>query len=158
MGTIWSHSRLNTYEICPRQFAYKYIEKPDIAERTSIEAHMGKAVHDALEKLYEHVQMERTPKWDEILTHYEQYWDRHWTDDIFIVRSKEFTAQDYRNVGRRCLQDYFTRHFPFAQSRVIGLEMRVLVDLDGSGDYRLQGYIDRLSGSKIAGRMNGRFV
>ncbi|HEX9750905.1 MAG TPA: PD-(D/E)XK nuclease family protein [candidate division Zixibacteria bacterium] len=142
--TLYSHSRLSSYEQCPRKYAFRYIEKPDIERRTSIEAFMGKAVHDALESLYQSVLMERTPKWEEVRDFYERYWDKNLGDDVFIVRP-EFTAQDYRNVGRRCLQDYFVRNYPFSDGRVLALEDRVLIDLDGSGAYRLQGFIDRLA-------------
>jgi putative RecB family exonuclease len=34
---------------------------------------------------------------------------------------------------------------PFDQSRVLGLEQKIFVDLDGSGKYRVMGYIDRLA-------------
>jgi putative RecB family exonuclease len=140
---IYSHSRLKTYENCPRKFAFQYIEKPDIVKRDSIEAFMGSCVHDTLEQLYKLVQMERTPKWEEVRDTYETIWDKNFKDDILIVR-KHLTATDYRNVGRRCLQDYFVQHFPFAESRVLGLEEKIWVDLDGTGAYKLQGFIDRL--------------
>ena len=140
---VFSHSRLNTYENCPRRYAFKYIEKPPIEERQSIEAFMGSSVHDVLETLYKAVQMERTPRWEETRDWYEDYWQKNLSPDVFIVRP-EFTAQDFRNVGRRCLQDYFVRHYPFREARILGLEERITLDLDGTGNYRLQGFIDRL--------------
>jgi putative RecB family exonuclease len=141
---VFSHSRLSAYENCPRMYAFRYIEKPPIEERQSIEAFMGSTVHDVLEKLYQAVQMERTPKWEKVRDAYDAYWDKNFNDSIFIVR-REYSAQDYRNVGRRCLQDYFVKHYPFRESRTLGLEERITVDLDGSGEYRLQGFIDRLA-------------
>jgi len=100
-------------------------------------------VHDALEHLYKSVQMERTPKWEEVRDFYEDIWAKNWYDDILIVR-KQFSADDYRNVGRRCLQDYFVKNYPFADGRVLALEEKIWVDLDGTGAYKLQGFIDRL--------------
>lgn len=140
---IYSHSRLKTYENCPRKFAFQYIEKPDIESRDSVEAFMGTVVHNSLEHLYQMVMMERVPKWEEIRDFYEDYWEKNWKDNILIV-NKSLTGNDFRNVGRRCLQDYFVAHFPFAEGRVLGLEERILVDLDGTGEYKLQGFIDRL--------------
>lgn len=140
----FSHSRLGTYENCPRKFAFQYIEKPDIPRRQSIEAFMGTAVHDTLEHLYKIVMMERTPKWEDIRDFFEDFWVKNIAPDVLIVR-KEFTAEDYRNVGRRCLQEYFVKNFPFRQSRTLALEERITVDLDGTGAYSLQGYIDRLA-------------
>ena len=140
---IFSHSRLKTFENCPRKFAFQYIEKPDIERRDSVEAFMGTAVHNTLENLYKSIMMERVPKWEETRDFYEDFWAKNWRDDILIVH-KQFSADDYRNVGRRCLQDYFVAHFPFAEGRVLALEERILVDLDGTGKYKLQGFIDRL--------------
>ena len=140
---IFSHSRLNTYENCARKFAFQYIEKPDIEKRDSIEAFMGSCVHKVLEHLYSSVQMQRVPKWEETRDFYEDYWTKNWKNDILIVRT-EYSADDYRNVGRRCLQDYFVKHYPFINGRVLGLEEKIWVDLDGTGQYKLQGFIDRL--------------
>jgi len=140
----FSHSRLGTYENCPRKFAFQYVEKPDVPRQQSIEAFMGTAVHETLESLYKVVMMERTPKWEEVRDFYEDFWTKNIAPDVLIVR-KEFTAEDYRNVGRRCLQEYFVKNFPFRQSRTLALEEYITVDLDGTGAYKLQGYIDRLA-------------
>ncbi len=140
---MFSHSRLSTYENCPRKFAFQYIEKPDIQKRDSIEAFMGSCVHKVLERLYASVQMQRVPKWEETRDFYDDYWAKNLKDDVLIVRT-EYTAEDYRNVGRRCLQDYFVANYPFINGRVLGLEERITVDLDGTGKYKLQGFIDRL--------------
>jgi len=142
---LYSHSRLSSFENCPRQFAFRYIEKPDIEKMDTIEAFLGSRVHDTLEKLYTDVEMERTPKWEDTLADFEARWDREWSDRVTIVRG-DYTPEDYRNVGRRCLKEYFVRHFPFREGKVIGLEKRIILDLaDGKADgYKLQGYIDRL--------------
>ena len=142
---LYSHSRLSSYENCPRQFAFRYIEKPDIEKRDTIEAFLGSRVHGTLEKLYLDVGMERTPRWEDILNDFERRWEREWSERVAIVRG-DYTPEDYRNVGRRCLKEYFVRYFPFREGKVIGLEKRILIDLSLGGDngYKLQGYIDRL--------------
>jgi len=50
--TVYSHSRISTFENCPYQYKLKYIDrkKPEIS--TTIEAFMGSMVHEALEDLY----------------------------------------------------------------------------------------------------------
>jgi putative RecB family exonuclease len=141
---MYSHSKLSTFEDCPRRYAFRYIEKPPIEQQTTVEQFMGTAVHEALEKLYDSVRMERTPKWEEIKGYYDDWWEKNWQDSILIVRT-EFTGEDYRNVGRRCLQDYFVAKFPFNQTRILGLEEHIVFDLDPSGQYKIQGYIDRLA-------------
>ncbi len=142
---LYSHSRLQSFQNCPRQFAYRYIEKPDIERLDTIEAFLGSRVHETLEKVYRDVEMERTPKWEDVLDDFEQRWDKEYSDRVRIVRG-DYDAEDYRNVGRRCLKEYFVRHYPFREGRILGLEKRILVDLpdDNGKVYKLQGYIDRL--------------
>ncbi|MFW6122283.1 MAG: hypothetical protein ACOC80_15480, partial [Petrotogales bacterium] len=36
-------------------------------------------------------------------------------------------------------------YYPFNQGKTIALEERILIDLDDAGEYKLQGYIDRVS-------------
>ena len=50
--SLYSHSRLSTFQNCPRQYWFQYIEKPDIEKVDGIEAFMGFRAHDALESLY----------------------------------------------------------------------------------------------------------
>ncbi len=146
---LYSHSRLQTFENCPRQFAFRYIEKPEIEQRESIEAFLGSRVHEVLEKVYRDVEMERTPKWEDVVADYERRWQREWNDRVTITRG-DYTPDDYHNVGRRCLMDYFKRYFPFRDGKVIGLEQQIFIDLTrGQNDgYKLQGYIDRLQVSE----------
>jgi putative RecB family exonuclease len=48
-------------------------------------------------------------------------------------------------MARKFVTDYYTRYDPFDQTKTISIEDRVLINLDDSGDYKLQGYIDRLA-------------
>jgi len=81
---------------------------------------------------------------EELLQGYEAEWDRQWHEGIRIVRT-EFRAQDYCEVGRQCLSDYYDRHQPFDQDRTLALERMVQIVLDGAGKYRMRGIIDRLT-------------
>ncbi len=47
-------------------------------------------------------------------------------------------------MGQQCLRAYYEQHHPFTDGKTIGIEERVLIDLDESGRYKLQGYMDRL--------------
>ena len=51
---IYSHSRLSSFEDCPRKFHYRYVLKIP-QETEGIEAFVGKRVHEVLERLYEFV-------------------------------------------------------------------------------------------------------
>ncbi len=46
---IHSHSSLGSFESCPRQYWYQYIGKPPVERVDTIEAFLGKRVHEALE-------------------------------------------------------------------------------------------------------------
>ena len=48
----YSHSRINTFENCPLQYKFNYIEKIKRDEE-SIEAFVGSRFHEVMEKLYQ---------------------------------------------------------------------------------------------------------
>jgi putative RecB family exonuclease len=141
---LWSHSRIGAFEQCPKRYFFRYVEKPDVDKIDSIEAFLGSRVHDSLEQLYRDVRMHKDVTLQELLDEFEKGWQKHYHDGIKIVR-RRYTAENYFKVGQRCLQDYYRRHHPFSQSRTLGLEERIVIDLDMHGEYKLQGYIDRLS-------------
>ena len=47
---IYSHSRLATFEDCPKRFEYRYVLKIP-TDTEGIEAFVGKRVHEVLERL-----------------------------------------------------------------------------------------------------------
>ncbi|PIO01718.1 hypothetical protein COT58_03550 [Candidatus Micrarchaeota archaeon CG09_land_8_20_14_0_10_60_16] len=140
---LYSHSRLACFENCPLQFDYHYVKKITVDPAfESIEAFMGTRVHEALEWLYKNRQMNKAVPLDDLLLKYDEEWRKNWREDVKIVK-QDFEPKDYREQGRKCLTDYYLRYKPFDQSKTLGLEKRILVDL-GDG-YKLQGYIDRLA-------------
>jgi putative RecB family exonuclease len=140
---VYSHSRLSTFEKCPLQYKYRYLDRIK-RDTQGIEAFLGNRVHEALEALYRGVLAEKAPAPDELVALYHRRWDERFSDRITIVRT-EYTADHYRRVGERCIIDYYQRYAPFDQGRTLGLEERVSLSLDEGGRYRLQGFIDRIS-------------
>lgn len=142
--TIYSHSRIATFENCPLRFKYRYIDKlkPDI-EKT-IEAHLGTAVHNTLEWLYNKVMQEKdwSPKIDELIEKYTEEWQKDFSENIKVVK-EGLTARDYFNKGIQFLIDYYGKHSPFKDG-TIECEKGILINLDEAGVYKLQGFIDRL--------------
>ena len=51
-------------------------------------------------------------------------------------------------MGEKFISDYYNRYHPFDQGKTIALEDRIIFNLDESGEYKLQGYIDRLTETK----------
>jgi len=141
---VYSHSRLSSFETCPRKYWFGYIEKPKIERVETVEAFLGSRAHEALEELFKVLLNGRTMSRDELIAWYDSKWEREWHEGIRIVKN-EFTAEDYRSVGREALGSYYERYHPFDQARTLDLERRTQIDLDGTGRYLLQGYIDRLA-------------
>jgi putative RecB family exonuclease len=138
----YSHSRLSSYEACPLKYRYAYVDRVKLEKMPeSIEAFMGKRVHEALEKLYSDRMISRNDTLDELLEYYDGEWCNNWSDDVQIVRS-ELTPENYHETGRRCIADYYARYAPFNDGRTLKLEEPVYINIDG---YKLMGYIDRLT-------------
>lgn len=142
--TVYSHSRLSCYEQCPQRFKFQYIDKIETEEEETIEAFLGTRVHEALEKLYRDVQHQKENTLKELLAFVEDQWNANWDDDIVIVR-KEYEPDNYLKMARKYITDYYRRYTPFTQGKTIALEQLIQITLDDDGDYRLRGFIDRLT-------------
>ena len=139
--TIYSHSRLSTFEQCPLRFRYRYIDKIKPEIEKSIEAHLGGAVHNTLEWIYNNVE-ELTMKIDEIIEKFTEEWLKESSDDLLIVK-KDLTPRDYFNKGVQFLIHYYSKHSPFKDG-TIECEKGILIELDEKKGYKIQGFIDRL--------------
>jgi len=140
---VYSHSRLSSFESCPKKFEYRYLLKLP-ADTESIEAFAGKRVHEVLERLYKAALESRVPALGRVLERFRALWNEHFdAEKLRIVRS-ENGPDLYRENGERCLTNYYRRHYPFDADETLGLEQRVMFSLDEGGSYRLQGVIDRV--------------
>lgn len=141
----YSHSRLSTFEQCRLRYKYAYIDGIK-REEDSVENFMGKRFHDVMEKVY----AERTfksPSVEDLKNHFNELWDKNWGAHVFVTRTDR-APEDYRKIGLKAVEDYFNRYAPFDGGRILGVEKRVVFDLDGSGRYTILGYIDRLMETK----------
>jgi putative RecB family exonuclease len=138
----FSHSQIETYETCPLQYKFSYIDKIKIKIET-VEAFLGSRVHEALEKLYRDKRYQKVMKLEELLAYFNKKWEENWDDNILIVK-KEYSQENYRKMGEKYLADYYQRYQPFDQGRTIGLETRDLLTLDEDGNYTYHIRIDRL--------------
>jgi len=138
--TIYSHSKLSTFEQCPLKYKYKYIDKIKPLIEKTIEAHLGSSVHDALEWLYNNAQKKIIPTIDDIINYYINSWEQDYNDKILIVK-EGLTAKDYFNKGVEFLMNYYSKYYPFKDG-TIECEKRISIILEG--DIKIQGFIDRL--------------
>lgn len=141
--STYSHSRLQTFENCPLQYKYRYVDriKGDVE---GIEGFLGKCCHKTLEKLYRDLKMTKLDSLGDLITFFNDLWEKNWSDRIQIINAK-YTADNYHNLGERCIRDYYKRHSPFEEGITLGLEERISISLSENGKYRMVGYIDRLT-------------
>lgn len=138
---VYSNSKLATYENCPRQYKLHYIDRIEPPEtREGIEAFLGSRVHETLEKLHKELILTKLNSLEELLEFYKAQWDRHWHENVRIVK-KEFTKEHYYNAGREAITSYYRRHHPFNRSKTLATEMFLAFNIGDSG---IRGYIDRL--------------
>jgi putative RecB family exonuclease len=115
------------------------------SETEGIEAFVGKRVHEVLERLYEFVDRGQVPPLPKVIDRYHQLFDEHYdAERVRIVKTGTDVAF-YRELGTRCLHNYYRQHYPFDAGETLGIEQRVLFNLDEAGQYRVQGIIDRIS-------------
>jgi putative RecB family exonuclease len=160
-GDVYSHSRLSSFEQCPRKFQYRYLWKIP-AEGESIEGFVGKRVHEVLERLHRFSEQHGAPTLPKVLSRFQQMFaDAYDAGRVRIAR--EGTPLDfYRALGEQCLRNYYQEHYPFDRDETLALEEHVSFDLgsggasfaqradgerspSGGGNYSLQGFIDRIA-------------
>ncbi len=141
---VYSHSRLSCFEQCAFRFKLRYLDGIKKDGVTTIEAFMGTLVHEILEKLYKDTMHGKTNSLDVLIKKYNREWKKRFNEDVRVVK-EEYTSENYRVMGEKYITDYYNRHKPFNHTKTLGLEKKVLLDLDGSGKYKIQGFIDRLA-------------
>jgi putative RecB family exonuclease len=144
MPVTFSHSRLSSFEDCPRKYEYRYVLRIP-RDTDSIEAFVGKRVHEVLERLYLAVDRGQVPTLRQVLHRYGALFDEHYDAERVRVVRVETPIAEYRANGERGLTNYYRRHYPFDADETLAVEQRIAFDLDDSGRYRIQGFIDRVS-------------
>jgi len=139
---VYSHSRLDTYRQCPLRFKLRYIDRIK-RDAETIEAFLGTAVHETLQKCYEDIRRGKLDRPDELLDFYRDTWQGKWHDEIAIPRP-DMAAEHYQKLGEKMLLGYCRRFAPFDADITVATEMMLNFPLDGEGKYRMMGYIDRL--------------
>jgi len=138
-GNCYSHSKLWLYESCPEFYKLRYIDKKVPPMQTHVSLFLGTVVHEALEWLYHQVKYHEVVV-DELIEYFTERWTSQFDDTIRIENGDEI---DIYNKGVRFLTDYYTKNKPFKQN-VIAVEHKIVFPLGENGEYKIQGYIDRL--------------
>ena len=142
--TTYSHSRLGTFQQCKYKYKLQYIDKIK-SDLESIEIFMGKRVHETLEKLYNDLKFQKLNTKEELLQFFEKIWDENWHEKIFIVKD-EYNSQNYKEMGKKFISDYYDHYKPFNHRTVIAIETQDRMDLSDGNQYHVR--IDHLACDK----------
>ena len=147
--TTYSHSRLASFEDCPRKFKYRYVLKIP-TDTEGIEGYVGKVVHDVLERLYIAAREGRVPSFPQVIARYQQLFDDGYDHRRIRIVRRENPLHFYRELGEHCLANYYHEHYPFDGDETVSTEEHVVFELgqvDGT-TIKIQGFIDRVARSK----------
>jgi putative RecB family exonuclease len=147
MPRSYSNSRIETFENCPRQYKFQYIEKASVEKPVAVEAFLGDAVHRALERLYQSKINGRVESMEEVLRYYNDHWQGPEKEHIKVVRD-QLGVEDYIRVGKAALSRYYEQYHPFDDGDVIALEKNISFPLDPAGRFMIRAKIDRISRRK----------
>jgi putative RecB family exonuclease len=93
---------------------------------------MGKRVHETLEKLYKDKKFKKLVSKATLLKFYNDAWEKEYSNDIKVVK-EGLTAENYRKMGKKFIEDYYDQYKPFDQLTILGLETQDRMTLkDGS--------------------------
>ena len=102
---------------------------------------MGSCVHDALELLYRDLMKTKLNTLEDLIKFYESTWQTEWSDEI-AIGNPNYNKEHYFNLGKKCVENYYQRYYPFDQDQTIGVEKNIKLKW---GEYEVTGYIDRLA-------------
>lgn len=141
---VYSHSRLETYQTCPLQYKFQYIDR--LPRKTKgIEVFLGSRVHEALEKLYNDLLHGKRNTKAELLDYFEEQWKKNYDADIVKIVRKEYSPNHYQSTGQQCIEQYYDRYVPFDHDITVAVERRLDFSLDPENQYRVTGLVDRLA-------------
>ena len=147
----FSYSRINTYDHCPQKYKIQYIDMIS-SNNDSIEAYMGKRVHDVLEKLYSTKDLiHEYISCDRLMDMYKEFLNNNWHDNIFVSKYKfdrnNYNKETVYNNGLLCLKNYYNRFNKsgYFKENVYAVEFKFEINI---GPFRFRGYVDRIDKSK----------
>jgi len=143
----FSYSRINTFDHCPQKYKIQYIDLIDTLD-DSIEAFMGKRVHEVLENLFNIKDLNnKYIPFDKLIDMYNRSWLENWHDNIFISKFKydrhSYNKDTVYRNGLECLKNFYNRfnNSGYFKENILSVEYPFKVNI---GKYNFRGYIDRV--------------
>jgi len=128
-----SYSAYSTYEQCPLQYKYSYVDK--LPRKDSHHLYFGNLVHETLHYMLKDINTRQLP---ELLDFYNSKWD----DSLFVKNGQEPEA--WKKKGLDIVSSFYNKYDPRAQ-QVLVTEDYFSAPL---GKHILSGVIDRLDRTK----------
>lgn len=141
MLSRYSHSALETFRNCPRQFKFARIEKVEVPRKLEAHTLLGNIVHRRLKELYQWAADSRLYPLDDLLKVYDADWEKEAAN--VVVSSEHKSVDDYIESGRKMLAAYYERFQPFDHGKLLGAEMRLNFTLPGTR-FSIIAIVDRL--------------
>ncbi len=144
MARKYSHSGIGTYNNCPRQYKFAYIERVTVEKKLTADLLLGSTVHKALETLYKTRLNGRVMPLDELLDFYNKQWDESDKERIVVIRESD-SIEDFIETGREGLRKFYDKYAPFDDGQTLVVEQFVDFPLDPNGRFNIRGRLDRLA-------------
>ena len=138
---LYSYSRLSTLDTCPRSYEFRYVGKIPEAF-TSVESFVGRTVHETLGWLYAERERSAVPSEDRAVERFDEYWERGFSPQVKVIR-REDSFEARQDIGRAMIRRYHGEVYGAETLRVLGIERRLDIDLEGGRRYR--GIVDLLA-------------
>lgn len=137
----FSYSSLNVFERCPAKYKLYYLDGI-VKPQDSIEAFLGRRVHETMEFLYKQVKTNGPPLFDTVLEDFHYRWENEWHSDLVFV-NQFLSVADYYDLGIKCLAWYYRKYHPFNEP-VVELEAEMLFIIGNDDKYKFKGIADRI--------------
>ena len=113
----FSYSQLSTYKVCPQQYKIIYLDGIRKYDE-SIEAFMGKRVHEVLDWLYSIDNLNRPYfTFDSLCQQYDERWIENWHDNIYIAD----------NIGLIYVLDFNTGKLIWIKNHGVSLKSNIKI-------------------------------
>lgn len=141
----FSPSKLSSYKDCPQKYKFRYIDGVKRKGQT-VEQFLGTCVHKAFEELHGGLQQGKRLSQQEAVALFEAEFNLGFAGLLPGHDGKPPVKEDWLQVGRDCIGNYYRANEPFDKDRTVAVEKRIGFPIEiGDQTYRLEGFIDRLA-------------
>ena len=145
----YSYSKINLFNSCSLKYKFIYIDKNYKIDE-SIEAFLGKMVHQTLEWIYMQKLKNNRSYYslDSIIHFFKEQWEDNWHHSIRRFKYIKQKKADYFTRGINFLVKYYHSFGPHFNQKVFKVEEKFEFQLDG---YNIKAIIDRIDRESDSG-------